>query len=763
MYDSTSHGSDVRSNKYTVDGLTANRVDDGTSALKLGFDAIDEIIIDTGGHKAEYGAVRGGVIQVITKSGGNRLSGEANFFFRNKSLQSDNTKGTPFEGGYVGFDHEYLPAFSLGGPIQKDRIWFFANLSLRAQYAYEFGYPYPGTEDVPIKRNFFSPFGKITWQMNPNNRLVLSGWWRGDYTDDFFNGPDPYLTTRDGTSIYNNYGTFLSAQWSAVFSKNFVFDLRGGYYKDWNDMQSKTQIQNTIYLPEGYKTSSGEEFFIDTYRFQADTVGTYFIDDWMGNHEIKVGGDFDFTQWHNWYNFYEDSQFTNAYEPGYKMYELYYLDNVPYMALFFTDINRKTQARTVGAFVQDTWSPSRAFTLNLGLRFDLIQGLFPKQLAPGSTTEYLYANTEYPVSWKTFSPRLGISYSPFKNGKTVLKAGYGRYFAPLNLDFISYAMKGGFNYFTSMLNPDFTEDYRIESTAANDILFDPDSKAPYGDEINFGMQHELFPEIALSLTYVQKWEKRLLQRVDLNGLDVDLLKSTGETDWIGYHTVEGTDPLTGDTVQFYEQNTDKGPVLYYHTNVPGTARKYSGFEVKITKRMSGNWAMNASYVYAKGVGIISTTYDDTWTTTGLFVNPNFTEFFRNGLLEHQRQHYFKLQGTYLAPLGIMLSGNLQIFSGDPFTRTLRSLEAGLHLYQGNATRNAEPRGSSRTPGDYLLDLRVEKDFRLAFGTLGIMADVFNAFNSNTVTSFGARTGVNYLTPLAITAPRFVRLGATFRF
>ncbi len=763
MYDSTSHGGDVRSNKYTVDGLTANRVDDGTSAVKIGFNSIEEVLIDTGGHKAEYGSVRGGVIQVLTKSGGNQLHGEANFYFRNKSLQSDNTKGTPFEGSFIGFDHEYLPGFSLGGPIMKDKIWFFVNFDLRRQYTYEFGYPYLGTENLPIKHNFYTPYGKMTWQINPKNKIVVAGWWRGDYTDDFFNGPDPYLTTTGGTSIYNNYGMFLSGQWSTVLSKNFLLDLRAGYSKDWNDMQSKTKSQIAIYYPLGYKTSSGEEFFINTHRIQANAVATYFLDGWLGTHEFKLGGDFDFTQWHNWYNFYEDPQFVNKYEPGYKMYELDYLDGVPWMALFFQDINRKTQAQTVGAFIQDTWSPSRSLTINLGLRYELIQGRFPKQLVPGSTSQYLYAKTEFPVSWNTFAPRLGISYSPFKDGKTVLKAGYGRYYAALNLDYISYAMKGGFSYFLAMLNPDFSELYRFGQTSTGDILFDPDSKAPYGDEINFGVQHELFADFALSVTYMQKWDKRLLQRVDANGLNVDLLKSTGQVQWTGYHLVEGTDPMTGQKVQYYEQNPDKGPTVFYHTNVPGTARTYKGLEIKFTKRMSQNWAMIASYVYSRGEGILSTTYDDTWTTTNLYVEPNFTEFYRNGLLEHQRQHYFKLQGTYLAPLGFLISGNLQAFSGEPFTRALRSIDAGLSLYQGNARRNVEPRGSSKTPGDFLLDLRAEKDFNLGIGKLALIADVFNVFNSNKVTIYGTRTGLDYMTPLAITPPRFVRLGASFKF
>jgi len=145
------------------------------------------------------------------------------------------------------------------------------------------------------------------------------------------------------------------------------------------------------------------------------------------------------------------------------------------------------------------------------------------------------------------------------------------------------------------------------------------------------------------------------------------------------------------------------------------------------------------------------------------VDPNYTMFYRRGLLEHQRQHFFKLQGTYQAPLGFFFSGNFQYFSGEPFTRVLRSLEAGLSLYQGSATRNAEPRGSSKTPGNFLLDLRIEKEFSLGIGKLALIADAFNVFNSNKAILYGARTARDYMTTKAITAPRFLRLGAAFRF
>ena len=66
---------------------------------------MEELSVDTGALRAEYGNVSGGVINAVTKSGGNEFHGQASFYFRNKKLQCDNTEGTPLAGQFVGFDY----------------------------------------------------------------------------------------------------------------------------------------------------------------------------------------------------------------------------------------------------------------------------------------------------------------------------------------------------------------------------------------------------------------------------------------------------------------------------------------------------------------------------------------------------------------------------------------------------------------------------------------------------------------------------------
>ncbi|MCK7477960.1 MAG: carboxypeptidase regulatory-like domain-containing protein [Candidatus Moduliflexus flocculans] len=93
MFARTSHGSDARSNNFIVDGVKMQDPVTGDPYQTVPWNAIDEVEIETSNQKAEYGAVKGALVNVITKAGGNEFSGGVNFYFRDKSLQSTNTRG----------------------------------------------------------------------------------------------------------------------------------------------------------------------------------------------------------------------------------------------------------------------------------------------------------------------------------------------------------------------------------------------------------------------------------------------------------------------------------------------------------------------------------------------------------------------------------------------------------------------------------------------------------------------------------------------
>lgn len=151
------HGSADIANSYNLDGVNLGDGATGTSGVSFGIDIMEEMSVTTGGLSAEYGSVQGAVVNVVSKSGGNKFSGSASFYLDHESLQSDNTKGTGLEGRKVGAKIQYEPVLTLGGPIIKNKLWFFANASLKMRESYEAGFPYDKESETPSMSNSFIP------------------------------------------------------------------------------------------------------------------------------------------------------------------------------------------------------------------------------------------------------------------------------------------------------------------------------------------------------------------------------------------------------------------------------------------------------------------------------------------------------------------------------------------------------------------------------------------------------------------------------
>ncbi len=367
------------------------------------------------------------------------------------------------------------------------------------------------------------------------------------------------------------------------------------------------------------------------------------------------------------------------------------------------------------------------------------------------------------------SPRLGLTYDLTGDGKTVLKTSFGRYYAPLLMIYYYFNNPNQRSSFWAQLNPDWSVNYTTPVSSPGTTTVDPGISSPYADEFNFGIERELVENFSASATFIAKWEQNLIDDVDRAHLDWAHYQDTGELVWTGYHTVTGTDPFTGDAVTYYEMDDTFGDYGFVFQNVPGTARKYMGLEFKLTKRMSDRWAMQASYVWSRGRGILNTSRDQSTGFSGFYDDPN-TMINAYGRLDYQREHLVKVQGTWAGPWGLNVSGYYQFGSGIPYTRVLRSYEAGLgSLYQGGVTIFAEPRGTHELPDQHLLDLRIEKAFQVGRGEVAIQADVYNAFNNNRTTSIGNVTNYDWFQDergqsiYGIMGPRYFQLGLIYRF
>ncbi len=765
IVDRATHGSAERDNAYNLDGVNIGDPVLGTLNVGLSMDIMEEVSVQTGGLQAEYGSVRGAVINVITKSGGNNFSGSAIAYFRNKSLQSDNTKGTVFEGQESGFDYEVDGGFSLGGPILKNKLWFFGNFSYYTSNSYVLGYPWdkqPLNTPVDLTKPFI--YGKLTFQLKPQHILVLSYNHSNNLSD---HDGASWQRSEEATRTQSIPTHTLNFQLTSFLGKNFIAEAKVAFVDYRQSMLSKTG------LPRLYETSTrlysqgyGYDEIHTKERWQIVLNGTYFLDDFFGIHELKTGAEFEYSWDRRDRSYHRDARINLGPD-------IYLTNGVPSYLIHQESYIRRDRKLVLGGFIQDKWTLNKRLNLNIGLRFDHQEGIIPKQgderepvTLNGITYYPIVTETFKPIIWNTLAPRFGLSYDIRGNGKTVLKATFGRYYMANVMQWFVTVNPNSTLSWRQRLNSDWTlrgDPYNVSAAAVS--IMDPNIKSPYLDEMTLGIEKEIISDLRLGLRYIKKWDRNLIEDVNPYNLDYEALKH-GELIWTNFRPVTVVDPYNGQMVTFFEQIDLNIPAGEIVTNPPGAQRDYDGFEINVIKRYSHRWQLNASYIWAYSRGLIATSTVDDWSGRSYYNNPNY-HINRIGRFPDERRHQFKLQALYHGPWGINLGTYFRYLSGNRYARSITSSHLGLDLAQGSVTVLAEQRGSRACPDLFTLDLRLDKAFQLGkVGLIELMLDVFNVFNINTATSVqevSSSSSLVFEQPTAIYDPRIIRFGMRFKF
>lgn len=760
----TAHGSSVRDNTYNLDGVNLGDPTVGTQGVFFGMDIMDEVSVQTGGLSAEYGGVRGAVINVVSKSGGNRFSGSGVIYYRHENLQSDNTKDTPLEGDTSGYKYELEPALTLGGPVVQDKLWFFLNFSLNKREQYVAGYPYDQETNISADDTRYYPYVKLSFQPSDKDKFVLSY----NYSDirrhhrsaSRFMTEDTTLEQVTPTHVFNLH-------WTRFFSPDFYTNLKVGYVlSDFNLLAKNTSARFRELSTGQYSGGAGYDDLNERDRLQVNADATYFMDNLAGSHELKIGGEFTYS-WSYWGRRYYN-------DPRNDMYAVYNYGGAPYYGVYYADMDKYEDLMNVAAFLQDAWTPVSRVTLNLGLRFEHQRGIIPPQNEETDQTLYGYTynrsvtETLTPLKWTTLAPRLGAVVDLTGDGKTLLKASFARYYAANITQWFSYNNPNDFVYAADYLMPDGSRanfPFALYLPGSTEMGYgDYNLKNPYVDELTIGIEREIFEDASLSARYIRKWDRDLIEDVDANALDIDTLMETGELVWTNYIPVTTTDPYNNETVTFWNQ-LQTLPGAYHTLNPPGAERDYDGVEVTFNKRFSHGWSLLTSYTWQKSRGLIGTDFDDSYGARGYYDNPN-THINAYGRFPYERRHQLKMQGSVRMPLGIIFSGYFRYLSGSRYTRLINSLDLGLDLYQGEEDIYAEERGSQGLPAQAILDLRLEKQFHVKGLTLGVFADGFNILNTNeavAVETLSSNVNREYGVMTEIQDPRMFRLGFKFAF
>jgi hypothetical protein len=767
QYNLEAFGSADSQKSFSIDGLKTNWGGGagGSTMQYYGFEMYEEYNMQTASGAAESD-VSGVYMNMVTKSGGNRVTSDHNFYFMNDALQGSNIDDElrarlglqpGQQSGAAGnpIDISYDWSSTIGGPIKKDKAWFFGAFRTWKLNQFQIGAQNADGSQAIDDNRIDNYMGKATWQ--PASATKASFMFNRNLKYRFHRRDSPYLFTEDKASVLQDQpAQNYVAQVNQIFGKRTVLDARFG--RMWGVFPTRYQSDvtpNDIAIRDIVRftqsNAATEQSLNPNHRYQGNATLSYFVDQFgAGTHDIKVGSQL------SW----EKMQYDRI-RNGDLFLETQ--DGVALRAqIGNTPVHSDHRLRTWSAFVQDRWVVARA-TINYGVRFDGVKAFLPAQASPAGTfvNERSFPDSDVYNFSLNAAPRIGVSYDLFGKGRTALKAYYGRFYNQFGSE-IAESVNPNARIDVQVPWVDRNNNLRLDAGELNLTNFtgfsgvfprmDQNASRPYSDEMNIGVDHQLLPDFAVSVSYHRRQHRDGLAIVD------QARPATAYT--AGTRTY--TDPERGvQSITVYSLD----PTLVTRrdrliTNVDVLESDYNGMLLSFNKRMSNRWQLLAGLTLQKHEGFNhSGTYTNPGTNTDLN-NPNYRLNRDGSAIFTDIPWSFNLSGTYQLPYDLAFSAKYTARDGDPLMRTITI--AGLP--QGSETLWVQPRGVDRTETvTRFLDIRVMK--RIPFGRTRIegSVDVFNLLNANHVLAQTEAIGSTLGRPSRILAPRIVRFGGTVRF
>lgn len=765
------YGSTSAENLFLIDGVNTTNVIKGFQGKAINSEFVEEVEVKTGGYQAEYGRNTGGVVNVITKQGGNEFHGGVFGYFENASTRSDvKVEQTPdySQEGDVQLSNDFPKntriegGASLGGYFLKDRIWFFG-----AYNKVKNDRNTRPLEGVVAGQEFGQEFdsdlysAKLTFRVSAMTEVQATLFAdpqtnSGSLTDiPASTNPLTYEGEREVG------GTDWALKVNQILGTWGLFTAQGGRHEDQfrtfvpNVQRTVDRTANILYGDPLVNLGGPGGVFGPTVNNEStrDMLrGALSL--FVGRHEIKAGGDYQ-----------KDVTSGSTYYPGASQLQVYpcrpgvanyncdlakapFADTaagriqVYYRHLYYapsgTDLDPldaspfEVPNKLWSAFVQDEWKVLPNLVVNAGLRYD------SQKVFKGDNSLAF----ELKDQW---SPRVGFSWDFLNDGSSKAYGSWGRfhYATPTDLNvrvFTANTQVSTYNYSPTGMDQDpaAPRNRLIQVGSVEGEPVDAGMKAAYQDELTLGLEKAIDPTLSLGA----KFTYRTLGRTIEDRCDLDSSDPLNNYNSCALFNPGGAGPAASGRIATCNNTGNPYDPTAGECTSPGVAvgdveRKFTGFELVARKRIGESFWAQASYLYSKLEGNYSGAIrtESGQTDPGINADFDYYQFNENayGRLDLDRPHQFRASGTYTFPFGLTTSLGFFVRSGTPYGKS------GWFNDFYTTELYLVPRNSlGRTPTEWDADLSLAYNLKVGAVTITPQLLVYSAFDNQIVTSYDTR-------------------------
>jgi hypothetical protein len=734
-------GGTQRSNALYVDGVQTSDPSLGTPYLRFNQNWLEQVEIAALGAPLEFSGTTGVSANAILRSGSNIVHGLFEGLTTRPSWLARNTRGLSEQ-----LQRNFAPlelirwwdvSGQLGGPVLRDRVWYFGGVESFVHEKRPAGYSGPGTQTTSDTRNLV----KITSALRPGMRLegfIQHGSYKNASEDlGALTPPDGTYDWRQPQTVWQSRFTWTPRTSTMVEAQSAGFRSDG--HMDPHPPATREGPPSRVDQATGVIT--GNAFSVGDFnrsRLTTSAIATHYRAGLLGRHEIRGGVEHERAWMQSWNGPAAGMSFTDE-------------NGVPIRVTTWEGQTLEAWTNRLSLFVADIWQIGRV-SLSPGLRLDANRGSVP-------LARNVYRTTP-------LAPSLGVVWDARENHTLALRAHVGSSFDPVfigRVSTIDLSHRNARTEYRILPSGQWVLQRVIPAPTTINTTISPNIDAARVDQFMGGAEWQVHSDFSAEANVVYRRFSDFVGMYEVNRRwRPTQARDPGLDDVLG--TADDGDFLT--VYAFVE-----GATAFVYGNVPDAAiRQYRALQLVGRKRLSDGWQAQVSYTWPHTWGTVSNLaltnsgVNDLGTSGG-YADPN--SFINNEGIAAFDPREFKVLADAVLPYlgGFTIGGVYRYYSGQTWARraTLRYEDHVKFVF-------VEPRGSRRLPPINNLDLRIEKSVRFRNVRLGLSADVFNATNQGVPNSdstfpnpINFHSGPSFGVPGAWVDPRLLRVGIRLIF